>query len=663
MIAATRCISLFAAIVMFVAGAELQAQEPKAKAAAVGVVSHVKVVSDKVEDVSSLDAWKSSFIKPGMTDEEKMLAVWQTVVKFRHQETPPREFLQSEESVQDPIKTFNVYGYGQCSCASSNILSLARFLGFQARGWGINAHSVPEVSLDGKNWHMLDASLICYFPKADGKIAGVEELVASVQDWYAKNPGYRKDDAKLRKFMTGGGWRKGPDILNRTACYDNNGWLPAATHGWYATMQEYDCKPFVYEYGYSQGYQVNIQLRKGESLTRNWSNQGLHVNMQDGGAPGCLKTAVGQGALRYAPGHGDLAPGRIGNGTHVYEVPLADGAFRAGALAVENLVASKEVGAGPAVQVQSKDKPGVLILRMPSSYVYLGGEASFQATVGTQGSISVSFSDNHGLDWKEIASVKTGGAQRIDLKPYVFRRYDYRLKFVFNGAGTGLETLRIAHDIQHSQRALPALAQGKNQIAFSAGQAEGTITLEGSTNLQHKNKQLVYSDFHPKSEGLKDGPLMPSGAKGSLTFPVETPGDLKRLRFGGHYRARDAQDGWDLQISLDDGKTFRKVDRLAGPTPGHSKYVTLGEIPAGTRRALVRFEGSQRNATVLFGYRIDADYAEPQGGIRPLKVTYRWLEDGKEKAHVHVSRQAAETYTIDCAAKPVMKSITLEWAD
>jgi hypothetical protein len=662
MIVAMRRIPLGAAIGTLVVLAGLRAEDrPGPKA--VGVVSHIKVVSDKVEDVSSLDAWKASFIKPGMTDEEKMLAVWQTVVKFRHQESPPREFLQSEDSVQDPIKTFNVYGYGQCSCASSNILSLARFLGFQARGWGINAHSVPEVSLDGKHWHMLDASLICYFPKADGKLAGVEELVAGVQDWYAKNPDYRKDDGKLRKFMTGGGWRKGPEILNRAMSYDNNGWLPAATHGWYATMQEYDCKPFVYEYGYSQGYQVNVQLRRGESLTRNWSNRGLHVNMQDGGAPGCLKTAVGQGDLRYAPAHGDLAPGRIGNGTHVYEVPLAEGSFRAGALAVENLVTSKEVGAGPAVQVQNKDKPGVLILRMPSSYVYLGGELSFQAAVGAQGDMTVSFSDNHGLDWKVIGSVKASGAQRIDLKPYVFRRYDYRLKFVFNGAGTGLETLRIAHDIQHSQRALPALAQGKNQIAFSAGQAEGTITLEGSTNLQHKNKQLVYSDFHPKAEGLKDGPLTPTGAKGSLTFPVETPGDLKRLRFGGHYRARDALEGWDLQVSLDDGKTFRKVDRLAGPTPGHSKYVIFGEIPPGTRRALVRYEGSQRNATVLFGYRIDADYAEPHGSFWPIKVIYRWLEDGKEKAHVQVVRQAVEKYTIDCAAKPAMKSIALEWAE
>jgi hypothetical protein len=76
-----------------------------------------------------------------------------------------------------------------------------------------------------------------------------------------------------------GGWRNGPDILSRCPFYDDNGWLPAATHAWCSTMQEFDTDAFIYEYGYSQGYQVDIQLRPGERLTRNWPNKGLHVNM------------------------------------------------------------------------------------------------------------------------------------------------------------------------------------------------------------------------------------------------------------------------------------------------------------------------------------------------------------------------------------------------
>lgn len=636
-----------------------------AQEASVGVVSHIKVVSDKIEDVSSLSAWQKSFLKEGMSEEKKALAVWETVLKFRHQDGPPQE-LFGTGCVHDPIKTFNVYGYGQCCCASSNIAALSRHAGLQARGWGINAHSVPEVSWDkGKNWHMLDASLLCYFPKADGQIAGVEELVAGVQGWYEKNPGLRKDNDKLAKFMGQGGWKKGPDVLSRCPFYDNNGWFPAATHGWYSTMQEYDCKPFIYEYGYSQGYQVNIQLRKGEQLTRNWSNKGLHVNMDgSGGAPSCVKTTVGSSDLRYAPKYGDLAPGRIGNGTLIYDVPLGNEPLtRAAALTVENLALQPEDKRAPAVHVKDKDKPGTLVLRMPSSYVYLGGELVFQTVVGTGGAVTVALSDNNGLDWKEIGSITKSGEQRIELKPFIYRRYDYRVKFILTGERTGLNSLKLSHDIQHSQRALPALAQGNNTISFDAGAAEGTITIEGSTDPKAKGKQVLLTDFRPHIEGVAGTPPCLTAAKGHITSSIATPGDMVRLRFGCHYRARDAADGWDLQVSFDDGKTFTTVDRAAGPTPGMCRYVTFADVPPGCKKALVRFAGTQRNTTCLFDYRIDADYREPAGGFRPMQVTYRWEENGQAKQHVHVARKAQETYTIACTGKPLMKAIVLEWAE
>jgi len=630
----------------------------------VGIVSHVKVLSDKVEDVSSLEAWKKSFIKEGMGDEQKGLAVWRTVVAFRHQDAPPDELLQNEQNVHDPIKTFNVYGYGMCCCASSNIEALARYAGLEARGWAINLHSVPEVFWDG-GWHMLDASLIGYFPKADGKIAGVEELVAGVKDWYAKNPEYKGNDKKLRGFMVNGGWRKGPEILSRAPTYDDNGWWPAATHGWYSTMQEFSgATLFGYEYGYSQGYQVNVQLRPGESLTRNWSNKGLHVNMIDGkGAPGALKDKVGKQDMRYSPRYGDIAPGRVGNGTAVYDVPLADGTFRGGAMSVQNIACKAEDNAAPAVHVKDPAKPGELVIRMPSSYVYLGGELTFRAVCGDGGSLTVLFSDNNGLDWKEIAKVTSSGEQKVDLKPLVYRRYDYRLKFVLGAKGTGLDSLKISHDIQHSQRALPALGQGKNTITFSAGPQEGTVTIEGSTNESAKGKQLLFGDFHPTMEGLEPaGIRVGNTGKGSIVFPIETPADMVRLRFGCHYRARDAADGWDMQISFDDGKTFKTIDRAGGPSKGNCKYLSVSDIPAGTRKALVRFSGQQRNTACIFDFRIDADYKEPAGGFAPVKITYVWEENGQEKKDEHVASKAEDTYTIECAGKPTMKSLIVELA-
>ena len=490
----------------------------------VGVVSHVKVVSDKVHDVSSLEAWKRSFINDSMSDQDKTLAIFRSVVMFRYQDAPPIEFLH-EACVHDPIKTFNVYGYGMCCCASSNVEALARYLGLPARGWGINAHSVPEVYYGGA-WHMFDASLVNYFPKLDGQVASVEEIVAAVKGWLDKHPELRKNDAKLREFHQSGGWagwKQGPELAARCPFYDGSGWWPAKTHGWYATMQEYDGTgntPFVYEYGYSQGYEVNIQLRSGERLVRRWSNKGWHVNgvLKDGDAPGCLNEKVGQGPMAYLSQYGDLTAGRIGGGTLEYDVPLADGAASTWALVAENVVSrsqrvplpagnSEETKAaeespakedsGPALHVHDPAQPGLLEMRMPTSYVYLDGQMSLEAAVGPGGGIEVLFSDNNGLDWRSVITLRTSGPQKIDLGDQVLRRYDYRLRFVMVGRGTGLDRLKIVHSLQCSQRALPALGQGENTISFSAGPQEGTVTVEGTSYGSAKAKNVSLADFHP----------------------------------------------------------------------------------------------------------------------------------------------------------------------
>jgi hypothetical protein len=601
-----------------------------------GVVSHIKVLSDKTEDVSSMEAWRKSFIKEGMPDAQKAIKIWETVVKFRHQDSPPNEFLHGETNVHDPIKTFNVYGYGMCCCASSNIEALGRHVGLQARGWGATGHSLPELFYDGK-WHMLDASLETYYLLDDKKtIAGIEDLSANPEG-----------------------------LVNKEHCpwVDAKGWYPAKTHNIKDSAKTYKKGkdvPFPYEYGYSQGYQVNIQLRPGERLTRNWSNRKLHANMNDGGTPGCMGGARGE--MNFQKKLGDIAPGRLGNGTLEYEPPLASPDFKSSALTFENLAS----GGKPALHVADAGKPGVLVVRMPSSYVYLTGQLTFKAVVAQGGELVVSFSDNNGLDWKEIGKAGASGDQSIDLKPLVFRRYDYRLRFEMKGQGTGLDSLKIVHDVQHSQAPLPILAQGSNTITFSAEPQEGTITVEGATDpaVAQKGKQLSYKDFHPQMNGLEDKDFRLKGGLGDITWTVATPGDMTRIRFGGFFRARGAKDGWDMQVSFDQGKTWKTIDRMSGPTPGCSKYAAVPDkdVPPGTRSALVRFAGTQQNTTCMFSFRIDADYKEPNGGLRPVRVTYVYDENGAEQKAVHIASKPNETWKIQCKGAPAMKSIILELA-
>ncbi|HEY3321096.1 MAG TPA: hypothetical protein VGP72_11570 [Planctomycetota bacterium] len=625
-----------------------------------GVVSHIKILSDKVEDVSTLEDWKKTYIKDGMSDQEKCIAIWKTMVKYRHQTNPPKELVQSGGCAHDPMKTIHVYGYGQCCCASSNIEGLARYLGLQARGRIINAHSVPEVSYDG-SWHLFDASLMNYFVKADGKVASVDEIRKEVRGWFDADPSrkaLRGNDNALRKFAENEGWKKGPELLAGSQFYDKNGINAAGWHGWPSNMQEYDIKDEragEFDYGPSLGYGVNIQLRQGERLTRNWFNKGDLV-------PGNPKDDMlkNRGTLGFQAKLDDIAPGRVGNGTLEYDVPLANGAFKAGALTAENLACDK---GSPAVQVADAGKPGVLVIRMPCSYIYHSGEVAAKAVVGEGGSIAVAFSDNQGMDWKDVGTIGKSGEQKLDLKPLVYLRYDYRLKFTLSGKSTGLDALKISNDIQHSQAPLPALGEGRNTVTLACGAQEGTITLEGNVDLEAKGKQVLHTDYHPVLKGL-DAKMLRVGDAGSgeAIYTINTPGEIARVRMNVVYRARDAKDGYEVQMSFDDGKTFKKVDDMAGPAKGSSKYFTCSDVPAGVKQAQVKLIGRQRNTACIFDLRIDADYKEPNGGFRPLKITYVWDEGGAEKKDVHVAQKAEETYTINCAVKPLMKSVIVEVA-
>jgi hypothetical protein len=638
-------------------------------ASPVGVVSHVKVLSDKVPDVSSLEAWKQSFIKEGMSDEQKAIAAWKSSSAFVYQDPPPIEYLH-EGCVHDTIKSFNVYGYGMCCCASARLEQLARYLGLQARGFGINAHSVPEIGWDNQ-WHLFDASLVNYFTRPDGQIASLADITNAVQSWLADHPEC-KGNAKLLQFQQADGWtgwKKGPALLSNCKFYDWSGWWPAKTHGWYSTMQEYDGShktPFAYEYGYSQGYEVNIQLRRGERLTRNWFNRGLHVNgiLKDGDTPGCMKSRIGEGSMAFLrKEYGDLMEGRIGSGTLEYELPLADGSFRQGMLAAENIACQREDTHGPAVHLKDPGNQGFIELDMPCSYVYLTGRIALDAVVGAGGKIRFFFSDNHGLNWREVATIDKSGPQELDLQKFALRRYDYRLRVVLDGAGTGLERLKIAHDVQCSQRALPTLARGENTITFSAGPQEGTVTVEGSTQGVKPGKQVTPMDFHPVLKEVEEHYFRAKTDGASVTFPITTPGDLTRLRLGGHYRLRDKRDQWEVQVSFDGGQTFKTVDTQTGPYQGICKYTTVSEVPPGTRSARVRWVGTTRNTTCLFLVRIDADYRQPQGGFSPVKVTYVWEEGGLEKKDVRIAKSPRESYSVTCAGKPQMKSIALELAE
>ncbi len=607
----------------------------------VGVVSRLNLVSDKSQDISTLDAWKKSYIKDGMSDQDKAIAIFNTLVRYRHQANPPKEYFTSAEAdghVHDPLKTFHVYGYGQCCCAASEVIGLAQYLGYDARGRDITAHSVPEICFSN-SWHLVDGSVMNYHIKPDGTLASVDEIHDAVKSWRQQHTDL-DTDSKLRTFAKNEGWKSGPPLLaGAEKFYGKNGVNSAGWHGWPSTMQEYyKIEQTPHDFCTIMGYQLNVQLRPGEKITRNFFSRGLeYTNKMN---EKYYKELHDRKVLGIQTELGDRSPGRVGDGTIEWNIPMA---------ALKTVAFSSDGDA--------------FVLRFPSSYVYVKSAVTVKANVATGGSIAVSFSDNNGLDWKEVTKIDKSGEQNLDLTKLAFRRYDYRLKFEPT-KGSSVGAIKTSNDFQCSQAALPAITEGENKLTFSAGPQEGTVTIEGGTDseLTKKGEQLTIADFHPVLSGMSDS-LKMSAATGDATFKIATPGEMNRIRLSAAYRARDKQDGFDVQVSYDDGKTFTSGGRLEGGFKGASRYIVIDKIPAGTRAAQVKLAGTQKNTALIFDLRIDADYKEPAGGFKPVKITYNWDESGQTKSDVHVAKSPTDAYSITCGPKAVVKSYTMELAD
>jgi hypothetical protein len=636
-----------------------------------GRINQLKVLSDRIDDVTTVENIIRSFIKPGMSDQKRAEALWRAVVKYRHQTTPPNEYLAGDWEAHDPVKIFNVYGYCMCCCCSAIVEALNREDGRQSRGRILNGHSVPEVWYRN-GWHMFDGSLLTYFPRPnDGVAASVDEISTAVTDWYADHPGYRKNSAKIMELMRKDGWSgwksEGPTLLAHCPFY-RAGYFPARTHGWDATMSEYDRKSEVYEYGYQVGHRALFSLRPGESLIREAGNRGLHVNMEVDPNWDGLKARAPENDLVYLK---DFFPGYHGgvvaNGSHRYAPDLQTGDLALGAESYENL--GIRHSASPALHVARTGKPGIVVIPMVSPYVYLGGQLKLDA-VGrsAEDQLRVSLSTNNGRSFTDVASISLVGNREltIDLKEKIVRRYAYWIKIELS-EHAGLDRLAIESDIQHAPRTLPWLGQGSNTITVDADRdwtiATRSITCRITSDAGFsKNETSSTMGLMFENVDLRNDACWWKGGTGRMTVPVEVPGDLASLGFSVQVRARNEKDRVRLVASTDQGRTWRPVAVMNGPTQGRTEHFRVNDWPRGTRQVLLRFEMTGNNTAGVQSVRVDADYQDPLASrlIRPFRVVHRWTEDGKPMVHAETISKLPTRYALRTRSEPTMVSVSYE---
>jgi hypothetical protein len=211
---------------------------------------------------------------------------------------------------------------------------------------------------------------------------------------------------------------------------------------------------------------------------------------------------------------------------------------------------------------------------------------------------------------------------------------------------------------------LPRLGAGKTTITVAADADPTIATRSIACRITPdarftKNETTGTMGVTFENLEVQDGSCWWRGGVGSMTVPVEVPGDLVALRFSAQVRARGEQDRVRMRPSTDGGASWREVGRVDGPTPGTTRSVRAAEWPAGTRRALLRFELAGNNTIGILSFRVDADYRDPLATTsRPFDVVHRWTEGGRPRRHVRHITALPMTYTVEAGAEPEMVSVS-----
>jgi len=370
----------------------------------------------------SIDTMLDEILRGCVTDEEKAFAIWSWILHRRFQRSP------YDETMLDPVRYFNVYGYGICGHTAAAFKALAVRAGLKARYWEIAGHTVSEAWWDGA-WHMLDANVKIFYPKRDNvTVASVEEIAAD------------------------------PFLSDRSL-------RPDLTHMYTTTADNYTGDH--YDKYAMAGHTMAVTLRPGERMIRYW------------------KPVLGkyEGDLKN-----HLMPREFANGQIIWEPDMSR--FDLGWVHSWNVATTAQDGRTPAIHVDKRqnvdvDRLSYLDLRVKSPYVVVGGRLDatvFRSATSGKNILTVKVTpDGPEAETRSVFTYRWRAGRRpvsLYLDPIVssqgvIGRYGYRVLFEMGADGkvkpdaeTGIERFKLTTDIQVAPKSLPALSLGENRVIY-----------------------------------------------------------------------------------------------------------------------------------------------------------------------------------------------------
>jgi len=447
------------------------------------------VKTDTSVDFRTVDGIVASIVRKDMTDEQKVLAAFNTIRRmFVHGPTPRRY-------AYDFHKVMHSLGTGACLSMTTPLHVVLERMGYQSRSWVHDGHHMMEVRYGGR-WHCMDPHMTfyCYDRSDPPRIASIEQLQAD----------------RTLAFDAVKEGRAGKGYL---LCGDSPKWFAGREGRWQLERNGQWPKMKIDEpFG-------RITLRRGETYVRTWRpgkywyKEGWLERDQCGPIHHC-RTADRKDVVNWPLYEPHVWKGPKGTlyrcwavGRLEYKPSLAGDRYADATVRRENVKTVAKAGRTWLVQADPA-KPAVVVFEVNCPYILTAGRLAM--TVG-KGGESVAVSTDQGKTWKALG-LKVEEASRlatfVDEINGSFDGYLLKLTLADGAAVGGLE---LTSHFQINRFSLPNFVPGRNVVSVAAAgfgsplkvtyqwaEGEGWKQQRSVTRTFSKNGQFAVTVAGPK---------------------------------------------------------------------------------------------------------------------------------------------------------------------
>ena len=633
-------------------------------------IYHLKVLSDKVPDLSNIETFGSNIGDNWESNNEKAIILSYWIDQLTTYSSP----LYYSRQWNDPIAFLNNTEFGMCSDLTllMNAMGEGAF-GFTGRRHELSFlnvpidHTVPEIEYDGA-LHFFDPSFGFAYGHYDNGV------VTSLKD-YALNPYYSRNNT--------------PTALTR----DSDGasfikaWLSIDLFGWSIDRFRHDeySPELTWQEKRTEGYygvhRFDISIEDYEYYTRYWSHlDGLAgFSSKDFFWPNYNYNDVNDYTLndndKYKAHH-------RGNGLWVYEPDLKD------ALSFET--SEKITLTNDMIYPTQLDVEGLVVFKVDSANFVTGVliEADIKRE-NLEDSIIIEASSSGGNFWfpvwenkalgdinikENISDMIKGTLKSQDLRHVTDFLVRVRLNTKSNLTAATLKSMKISTVTMLGKSSLPKLMLGENEITVAKANNHSSYQTKTFNPVLTKlengiNDEIYWSDIEAWKLYVKDYKNLEAyenygnlytvleknhWEKGFVTYELDAPRAIKKARLGGLFVVKDNQkDMFKIKYRVHNGSwsewsevaTYDFSTRNNRDKRENQSHLEAWDIEEENVKK-IEFKVEVFNYAHIEALHMEIDYEAKEVPFKPLYITYNWSEYYEnEDGHLPQNEDAGITRT------------------